>query len=153
MWLLLWKVNNLFAIIYLNRVYQFYNFNSKQLRQCSFCKFMHYCSQTCQRNDWVIHKYECASFKKLRATEISMIKDDFVRLLIRVLIRAKVFIRKFTVPCVRYEFLCESSFLEQWKTSNWWCWIKDFREFNGSLVYYNLIFLVIYFNVLTMSSS
>lgn len=52
---------------------------------------MHYCSQNCQRVDWLVaHKYECASLKKLsEANRISVVDDDLVRLLMRVLIRAK----------------------------------------------------------------
>ena len=51
---------------------------------------MHYCSQDCQKTDWNIHRYECANLKKLtEAGYISIIDDDLVRLLMRVLIRAK----------------------------------------------------------------
>ena len=65
-----------------------YCFFNKNLKQCSFCKIMHYCSTTCQRADWNIHKQECARFKQLNdKNTICVIDDDLVRIFIRFLIR------------------------------------------------------------------
>lgn len=65
-----------------------YCFFNKNLKQCSFCKIMHYCSTTCQRADWNIHKQECPRFKQLNdKNTICVIDDDLVRIFIRFLIR------------------------------------------------------------------
>ncbi|KAL5033784.1 hypothetical protein RTP6_001702 [Batrachochytrium dendrobatidis] len=36
------------------------------MQQCSSCKVVQYCSQTCQRSDWSIHKPECEGFKAVQ---------------------------------------------------------------------------------------
>ncbi|GAW01997.1 SET domain-containing protein [Lentinula edodes] len=33
------------------------------LRRCTKCRVTHYCDFNCQRNDWAIHKHECASLQ------------------------------------------------------------------------------------------
>ncbi|KAI8923318.1 hypothetical protein BC831DRAFT_471672 [Entophlyctis helioformis] len=38
------------------------------LLRCSACQTLRYCSPTCQRADWAIHKGECASLKRLRTS-------------------------------------------------------------------------------------
>ncbi|KAH8833081.1 hypothetical protein DL96DRAFT_1694908 [Flagelloscypha sp. PMI_526] len=36
----------------------------KELKRCTKCKVLYYCSSTCQGNDWPIHKHECAALRK-----------------------------------------------------------------------------------------
>ncbi|KND00705.1 uncharacterized protein SPPG_09147 [Spizellomyces punctatus DAOM BR117] len=33
--------------------------------RCSKCTLLHYCSQTCQRKDWTLHRSECACFRRI----------------------------------------------------------------------------------------
>lgn len=33
------------------------------LSRCSSCKLIYYCSQTCQKNDWYLHRVECKYIK------------------------------------------------------------------------------------------
>jgi len=36
------------------------------LRACSLCKHVYYCSRECQKKDWKFHKYECKIWKSLK---------------------------------------------------------------------------------------
>ncbi len=60
-------------------------FTDAPAMRCSACKYMHYCSQKCQRLDWTMHKYECGRFRQRSAVP----GDDLTRLLIRTLIKSK----------------------------------------------------------------
>ncbi|EPY53727.1 histone lysine methyltransferase Set6 [Schizosaccharomyces cryophilus OY26] len=51
----------------------------KTLR-CTACKTIHYCSKTCQKADWPLHKLEC---KALQASKHNGILPSICRLLIR----------------------------------------------------------------------
>ncbi|XP_067662654.1 histone-lysine N-methyltransferase SMYD3-like isoform X2 [Haliotis asinina] len=55
----------------------------KVLKKCTACMFLHYCSRTCQKNDWLLHKDECPCLKRVAPR----IPTDSVRLLLRLLIR------------------------------------------------------------------
>ena len=60
----------------------------KELKQCSICKFMHYCSPKCQQTDWkMFHKYECNYFKNTENLA-KIASNDMTRLYIRLLIKA-----------------------------------------------------------------
>lgn len=58
----------------------------RELKQCSICKFMHYCSSECQKQDWInSHKYECNYFKK---TTTKIASNDMTRIFIRLLTKS-----------------------------------------------------------------
>jgi hypothetical protein len=54
-----------------------------KLKHCSTCKKVHYCSFLCQKEDWSIHKRECAIIREQRGSELV----DLFRLMIRFLSR------------------------------------------------------------------
>lgn len=39
------------------------------LKKCSGCKFIRYCSQECQKNDWTRHKLKCSALKQSLSEE------------------------------------------------------------------------------------
>ena len=47
---------------------------------------MYYCSTNCQKSDWLLHKFECKHFSKIKFETIA---DDQIRLFIRILIQIK----------------------------------------------------------------
>ena len=42
----------------------------KEVKSCSGCKRVYYCSRACQRKDWSAHKLECRSSEALPAGEL-----------------------------------------------------------------------------------
>nr|XP_022323267.1 histone-lysine N-methyltransferase SMYD3-like [Crassostrea virginica] len=57
------------------------------LKRCSACASVKYCSTKCQRNDWSIHKKECPCLKRFQPK----IPTDSTRLLLRLVIRCNDF--------------------------------------------------------------
>ncbi|XP_056009715.1 histone-lysine N-methyltransferase SMYD3-like [Ostrea edulis] len=53
------------------------------LKRCSACGTMKYCSITCQKADWFIHKKECPCLKRIQPN----VPTDSTRLLLRLVIR------------------------------------------------------------------
>ena len=54
-----------------------------KLKHCSACKKIHYCNFLCQKEDWSIHKRECATICEQHGSELV----DLFRLMIRFLSR------------------------------------------------------------------
>uniref|UniRef100_A0A1I7THV3 MYND-type domain-containing protein n=1 Tax=Caenorhabditis tropicalis TaxID=1561998 RepID=A0A1I7THV3_9PELO len=51
-----------------------------QLKKCSACKKLYYCSLECQRTDWKLHKFECKAIKAHNEVPL-----DSVRLVMRII--------------------------------------------------------------------
>ncbi len=70
---------------------------------------MHYCDSNCQKQDWnPMHKNECKHFASIRSNtnSINYLNKDFVRLFIRILIKAKVNIYKFNFKiCSKNDYI------------------------------------------------
>ena len=56
--------------------------------KCSGCAFVRYCDRTCQKNGWIIHKYECHNLKRIASRKL----PDAARLLSRIIIKLNVMI-------------------------------------------------------------
>jgi SET and MYND domain-containing protein len=56
---------------------------STDLKRCSKCHIISYCSTSCQRKDWIYHKYECSNLHKITD------EYDLTRLFLRLIIRYK----------------------------------------------------------------
>jgi SET and MYND domain-containing protein len=55
--------------------------SSTDLKRCSKCHIISYCSTSCQRKDWIYHKYECSNLHKITD------EYDLTRLFLRLIIR------------------------------------------------------------------
>ena len=53
------------------------------LKQCSSCRVIRYCSISCQRSDWELHKSECRCIKKWDLDNPSYSDDGIPRRLVR----------------------------------------------------------------------
>ncbi|ERL87192.1 histone-lysine N-methyltransferase SMYD3 isoform X1 [Dendroctonus ponderosae] len=51
-----------------------------QLSKCSACKYVYYCGKACQKQGWMVHKYECHNLKKIAPR----ILPDAARMLFRI---------------------------------------------------------------------
>src|ERR1700677_3648631 len=56
---------------------------SNDLKRCSKCHRISYCSVSCQRKDWIYHKYECLHLHEIND------EYDLTRLFLRLIIRYK----------------------------------------------------------------
>ena len=56
---------------------------SNDLKRCSKCHLISYCSISCQRKDWIYHKYECEHLNQI------VDEYDLIRLFLRLIIRYK----------------------------------------------------------------
>ncbi|CAF1019656.1 unnamed protein product [Rotaria sordida] len=56
---------------------------SNDLKRCSKCHHISYCSISCQRKDWIYHKYECLHLHQISS------EYDLTRLFLRLIIRYK----------------------------------------------------------------
>jgi SET and MYND domain-containing protein len=54
------------------------------LKRCSKCHLISYCSISCQQKDWIYHKYECSSLHQL------IDEYDLIRLFLRLILRYKI---------------------------------------------------------------
>ncbi|XP_065916740.1 histone-lysine N-methyltransferase SMYD3-like [Dysidea avara] len=52
------------------------------LLRCTQCKYIHYCSHRCQKQDWLVHKEECAGICRISPN----LPTDSMRLLLRCLL-------------------------------------------------------------------
>ncbi|KAL3872214.1 hypothetical protein ACJMK2_040152 [Sinanodonta woodiana] len=59
---------------------------SEHLKKCTACGFLRYCSLTCQRCDWPVHRKECPCLKQVSPN----VPLDSVRLMLRILIRTQL---------------------------------------------------------------
>ncbi|KAL6217174.1 hypothetical protein ACLB2K_010391 [Fragaria x ananassa] len=64
-------------------------FESTNLKKCSGCKTVYYCSSTCQKAEWKLHRLECEAFSKLPIQFHSQITPP-IRLNIRLHFRSKL---------------------------------------------------------------
>ncbi|GAV08713.1 hypothetical protein RvY_18369-2 [Ramazzottius varieornatus] len=63
--------------------------NKPPLRRCAQCKFAHYCSQQCQKEDWTDrHQPECKILSKL-ARSSDQLSLDVLLILLKIIIRLK----------------------------------------------------------------
>ncbi|PRQ26466.1 putative histone-lysine N-methyltransferase chromatin remodeling SET family [Rosa chinensis] len=71
-------------------------FESSNLKKCSGCKIVYYCSSTCQKSEWKLHRLECEAFSKLPIEFRHQITPP-IRLTIRLHCRSKLQSQK-TIP-------------------------------------------------------
>ncbi|XP_008559896.1 uncharacterized protein LOC103580056 [Microplitis demolitor] len=60
-----------------------YCFKSGKISRCSGCQYVYYCSKTCQKRGWSIHKVECPNIKRVHPR----IVPDAARLMARIIIK------------------------------------------------------------------
>ncbi|KAK6114806.1 hypothetical protein DH2020_007075 [Rehmannia glutinosa] len=64
-------------------------FSSTNLKKCSACHVVWYCSSTCQKSDWKLHCVECQALKKVDKERLKSITPS-IRLMVRLCIRRKL---------------------------------------------------------------
>ncbi|KAK6114862.1 hypothetical protein DH2020_007131 [Rehmannia glutinosa] len=64
-------------------------FSSTNLKKCSACHVVWYCSSICQKSDWKLHCVECQALKKVDKERLKSITPS-IRLMVRLCIRRKL---------------------------------------------------------------
>ncbi|KAL3641315.1 Histone-lysine N-methyltransferase ashr1 [Castilleja foliolosa] len=68
-------------------------FSSVNLKKCSACHVVYYCSSKCQKSDWKMHSVECQALKKVEQERLKLLTPS-IRLMVRLCIRQKLEIQK-----------------------------------------------------------
>ncbi|XP_057795841.1 histone-lysine N-methyltransferase ASHR1 isoform X2 [Salvia miltiorrhiza] len=68
-------------------------FSSTNLKKCSACHVVWYCSSKCQRSDWKLHSEECRVLSKVDKQRVSSLTPS-LRLMVKLCIRRKLEIEK-----------------------------------------------------------
>ncbi|KAM5564144.1 histone-lysine N-methyltransferase ASHR1-like [Rosa sericea] len=71
-------------------------FESSHLKKCSGCQVVYYCSSTCQKSEWKLHRLECQALSKLPKEKRRAVTPS-LRLMIRLYCRSKLQSQK-TIP-------------------------------------------------------
>ncbi|KAL6296880.1 hypothetical protein ACE6H2_005022 [Prunus campanulata] len=64
-------------------------FESSNLKKCSACQVVYYCSNSCQKSEWKLHRLECEALSKLHR-ERRMAVTPSIRLMIKLYLRTKL---------------------------------------------------------------
>ncbi|GER49219.1 N-lysine methyltransferase SMYD2 [Striga asiatica] len=64
-------------------------FSSADLKKCSACHVVWYCSSKCQKLDWKMHSVECSALKKVDKERLKSLTPS-IRLMVRLCIRLKL---------------------------------------------------------------
>ncbi|PIN12988.1 putative histone tail methylase containing SET domain [Handroanthus impetiginosus] len=64
-------------------------FSSNNLKKCSACHVVWYCSSKCQKSDWKLHSLECRALSKLDKDRAKSLTSS-IRLMVRLYIRRKL---------------------------------------------------------------
>ncbi|CAA0827867.1 Histone-lysine N-methyltransferase ASHR1 [Striga hermonthica] len=64
-------------------------FSSADLKKCSACHVVWYCSSKCQKSDWKMHSVECSALKKVDKERLKSLTQS-IRLMVRLCIRFKL---------------------------------------------------------------
>ncbi|CAB4297488.1 unnamed protein product [Prunus armeniaca] len=64
-------------------------FESSNLKKCSACQVVYYCSNSCQKSEWKLHRLECEALSKLHK-ERRMAVTPSIRLMIKLYLRTKL---------------------------------------------------------------
>ncbi|KAK9945746.1 hypothetical protein M0R45_011245 [Rubus argutus] len=64
-------------------------FESSNLKKCSGCQIVYYCSSTCQKSEWKLHRLECEALSKLPKERRRAVTPS-LRLMIRLYCRSKL---------------------------------------------------------------
>ncbi|KAL6217173.1 hypothetical protein ACLB2K_010390 [Fragaria x ananassa] len=71
-------------------------FESSHLKKCSRCQVVYYCSATCQKSEWKLHRLECEALSKVPKEKRRAVTPS-LRLMIRLYCRSKLQSQK-TIP-------------------------------------------------------
>ncbi|KAE9399764.1 hypothetical protein BT96DRAFT_820148 [Gymnopus androsaceus JB14] len=58
-----------------------------EIRRCAVCKYQHYCSQSCQKQDWKKHKFACSSLTIDQEKAFLIPDEDELRVLTDMMVR------------------------------------------------------------------
>ncbi|KAL0360184.1 UNVERIFIED_CONTAM: Histone-lysine N-methyltransferase ASHR1 [Sesamum radiatum] len=64
-------------------------FSSSNLKKCSACHVVWYCSSKCQKSDWKLHSVECRALSKIDKDRLKSLTPS-IRLMVRLYIRRKL---------------------------------------------------------------
>ncbi|KAG8378315.1 hypothetical protein BUALT_Bualt08G0124600 [Buddleja alternifolia] len=64
-------------------------FSSNNLKKCSACHVVWYCSSKCQRSDWKLHSVECKALSKVDKERVKSLTPS-IRLMVRLCIQRKL---------------------------------------------------------------
>ncbi|KAL6515580.1 Histone-lysine N-methyltransferase ashr1 [Orobanche hederae] len=64
-------------------------FSSTNLKKCSACHVVWYCSSKCQKSDWIMHRVECKALKKVDNERLKSLTPS-IRLMVRLCIKRKL---------------------------------------------------------------
>ncbi|XP_020547415.1 histone-lysine N-methyltransferase ASHR1 isoform X2 [Sesamum indicum] len=64
-------------------------FSSRNLKKCSACHVVWYCSSKCQKSDWKLHSVECRALSKIDKDRLKSLTPS-IRLMVRLYIRRKL---------------------------------------------------------------
>lgn len=64
-------------------------FNSSNIKKCSACQVVWYCSSTCQKSDWQLHRLECQVLSKIDKDRIKSLTPS-IRLMVKLYLRRKL---------------------------------------------------------------
>ncbi|PQP99888.1 histone-lysine N-methyltransferase ASHR1 isoform X1 [Prunus yedoensis var. nudiflora] len=64
-------------------------FESSNLKKCSACQVVYYCSNSCQKSEWKLHRLECEALSKVHK-ERRMAVTPSIRLMIKLYLRTKL---------------------------------------------------------------
>ncbi|GAA0144931.1 histone modifying enzyme [Lithospermum erythrorhizon] len=66
-----------------------YCFASNNIKTCSNCKFLYYCSTICQKVDWKLHKEECKVLSRMDTNSLKSLTAS-IRLMLKLYLKNKL---------------------------------------------------------------
>ncbi|KAL2231959.1 UNVERIFIED_CONTAM: Histone-lysine N-methyltransferase ASHR1 [Sesamum indicum] len=96
-------------------------FSSRNLKKCSACHVVWYCSSKCQKSDWKLHSVECRALSKIDKDRLKSLTPS-IRLMVRLYIRRKLENEKsrYNQPIDNDVFAARFSRLLSWTTTSMW---------------------------------